>query len=121
MFINFSNHKSSTWSDEQLDAASEYGGIWDLPFPSVPANMDSAGVAELARKYINEILEVKPEAVMCQGEMTLVFDVVQGLLDEGITVVAACSERVVEEKQLPDGTTQKTAVFKFKQFRRYGM
>ena len=35
MFINFTNHASSKWSDAQLQAAKEYGSIVDIQFPSL--------------------------------------------------------------------------------------
>jgi len=61
---------------------------------------------------------MNPTAVMCQGEFTLAFAVIAGLKRQGITVLAACSERKVYEKRI-NGTTQKTAFFEFRKFREY--
>ena len=35
MFVNFSNHPSSLWSENQRKEAEKYGEIVDLKFPSV--------------------------------------------------------------------------------------
>lgn len=36
MFINFSNHPSILWAEEERNAALKYGTIEDLAFPQVP-------------------------------------------------------------------------------------
>lgn len=36
MFINFSNHPSKLWAEEERNAALQYGTIEDLVFPQVP-------------------------------------------------------------------------------------
>ena len=120
MFINFSNHPSDKWDDNQLREARKWGEILDIPFPAVPAAADEAEVAALADEKLRQILAEKPDAVLCQGEFTLTYAVVEHLLEAGITVVAACSERVSEERQEADGHVEKVSVFRFQQFRRYG-
>ena len=35
MFLNFSNHASENWGEEQSAAAGKYGKIVDFPFPQV--------------------------------------------------------------------------------------
>ena len=37
MFINFSNHPSKLWAEDEKNAAFQYGTIEDLAFPQVPA------------------------------------------------------------------------------------
>ena len=37
MFINFSNHPSKLWAEDERNAALQYGTIEDLAFPQVPA------------------------------------------------------------------------------------
>ena len=37
MFINFSNHPSKLWAEDEKNAALQYGTIEDLAFPQVPA------------------------------------------------------------------------------------
>lgn len=121
MFLNFSNHSSEGWGEDELAAARQWGEIRDLPFPNVAPELDEDAVAALARDCVRRILALKPDAVLCQGEMTLCFRVTQGLLDAGVPVVAACSERIVTERQLEDGGYQKLSVFRFRRFRAYGV
>ena len=87
VFVNFSNHPSAGWGREQAEAASRYGQLIDLPFPA---------------------------AVLCQGEFCLTFLVVSALKAQGITVLAACSERIVTERG-----NKKEVTFQFERFRKY--
>lgn len=114
MFVNFSNHSSKDWCQEQIFEAKKYGEIVDISFPAVPAKADNKFVRELAEKYVGEIAELAPDCVMCQGEFTLAYDVITGLLRLGIKTVAACSERKVLEQ---DG--KKISIFSFERFREY--
>ncbi|MBE5924768.1 MAG: hypothetical protein E7271_09970 [Lachnospiraceae bacterium] len=118
MFINFSNHPSDRWDKSQLNAASKWGEIVDISFPNVDPAMSEQDIAGLATEYIEKILSYSPDAVMCQGEFTLSYTVISQLVKKGITVVAACSKRVVNEK-LVDGVQQKEVIFSFEQFRQY--
>ena len=118
VFINFSNHPSFRWSEEQLAAARSYGDIMDLPFPNVSPTASTEEVQELAEPVIQKIIEQKPAAVMCQGEFTLSVYVISQLVKQGILVLTACSERVVTEKT-ENGELVKTAAFHFVQFRPY--
>ena len=118
MFINFSNHGSGEWSKAQINEALKYGRIVDMHFPEVPADATSDYIKETASQYTNLILSKAPKAVMCQGEFTLTYSIVSALKPHGITVLAACSDRVVEEKT-ENGITTKNIVFEFVQFREY--
>ena len=117
-FINFSGHPYAQWSQNQKDAAAVYGEVIDVPFPAVPADATSDDIKELSGLYVARISDMDPSAVMCQGEFTLAFAVAQGLMAQGITVMAACSERKTTEV-VKSGTTQKISVFEFIQFRNY--
>ena len=126
MFINYSNHPSGSWADSQKSAAlAEYGSITDVPFPVVPVTFTSEAVGQLAETEVRKLLKMLQEsedsqnAVMCQGEFTLTYNIVSRLKKAGIKVVAGCSERNVAEKKNEDGTTEKTAIYKFVQFREY--
>lgn len=112
MFVNFSNHPSANWSDEQMTAAHQYGEIVDVSFPLVPPDADENEILMLADEQCSRILELDPEIVMCQGEFTLAYVVVRRLKAHGVRVVAACSDRVVEEHG-----NQKTSRFCFVRFR----
>lgn len=125
IFINLTNHPSAQWSKKQKEAALELAPIIkDVGFPNVPATASEEIVAKGARKLVHDLIDYvkhrqSKAIVLCQGEMTFTYAVVKRLKEEGIAVVAACSERKVKEEQMEDGTTKKTAVFDFVQFRRY--
>ena len=97
-FVNFSNHPSSQWTREQLDASESYGTVVDFPFPAVSPDADEKEISDLAQQCLQQILSLNPAAVMCQGEFTLCFQVVNLLKDNNIPVLAACSERKTIEK-----------------------
>ena len=118
-FINFTNHPSSLWYQEQRVAVEEYGEIEDYPFPRVPAQDDEDMVERLAEKCAREIIEKQPAAVLCQGEYTLAFAVAFLLRKKGIKVLAACSERCVAETQ-EEGAVKKESLFRFVRFREIG-
>lgn len=119
LFINFSNHPHSKWSDQQIRDAEAYGDIKDISFPNVDAGLTCSDIDTLSEKYINEILSYKPDCVLCQGEFTLAYAVISKLRQKGIKTAAACSERIVAEKINPDGNIERTSVFRFVQFREY--
>lgn len=119
MFINISNHPSVRWSAEQTAAAMKFGDIVDVPFPDVPAGVDTAAVSALADEYCARILDLRADAVLVQGEMSLSFAVAGRLQRNGIAVLCACSERVCETSVLDDGSTERRSVFRFVRFRRY--
>lgn len=119
VFLNFSNHPSSRWSRSQLAAAEAYGRVIDEPFPAVPANLDERGVALLADEAVLRIMAHRPAAVLCQGEFTLAFAVVERLKAQGVTVLAASSDRVIETEADENGGTRKVTVFRFTRFRKY--
>jgi len=118
-FINFSNHKSEKWADNQRNEALKFGEIVDIEFPNIDPNWDSDTVVASAKSYVDKILNLKPSAVLCQGEFSMVFAVVDALLNEETNVVTACSERRVTEKILEDGKSEKITVFDFVKFRNY--
>lgn len=120
MLINLSNHPSQSWSEKQLTAAREqYGELTDIPFPPVSADSSRDKIQSIADELVEKIMTMKPDAVMCQGEFTLTYAVVSRLKQRGITIISACSERVAEEKLLPDGRSEKVMIFDFVQFREY--
>ena len=118
--IPFDVYKYSygTTPEKQKTEAEKYGLIEDLPFPAVSAHADRKKVQDLAEHYAAMILEKQPECVMCQGEFCLSYHVIERLKKAGVRVVAACSERVVEELYGKTGT-EKKSVFQFIQFREY--
>ena len=114
VFVNFTNHPSRNWEKKQLEEAEKYGTITDLPFPAVDPAGDEAYIEALAKKYAEQIMGLHPQAVLCQGEFTLVYRVVTELKKRGILVLAACSERRVRESG-----NKKEVVFEFIRFRKF--
>ncbi len=120
VFINFSNHPSSNWDDEQLQQAQmlAHGNIVDIPFPCVDSAGDEEYIKELALNYVKKICAYHPDAVMCQGEFGLSYLVVKLLKEQNVHVVYSCSKRIVNEENTKDGII-KTSKFKFVRFREY--
>lgn len=121
IFVNFSNHPSENWSNEQISAAKRIvsgGSIVDIAFPQVSGDADESEISRTANKYAKEIISLNPSAVMCQGEFGICLEVVTTLKNNGIKVLYSCSERKTVETVI-DNITEKTSVFKFVRFREY--
>lgn len=118
MLVNLSNHPYAEWSEEQKEAAKAYGECRDILFPAIPADADSAEIASMAERYIEEILDQNKRnevTVHVMGEMAFTHYVVSGLLDSGIPCICSTSERLVCGGD--DG--EKIVRFQFKRFREY--
>ena len=118
LFINLSNHPSSTWQPAQLEAAKQYGEIIDIDFPAVDALCLPERVDQLANQYALDIINRgAPTCITAHvmGEMTLTFRIVELLKAQGIRCVASTTERIVTD--LPDN--RKETQFAFVQFREY--
>lgn len=121
IFVNFSNHPSKNWSNEQISAAKRIvsgGSIVDIAFPQVSGEADESEISRTANKYAKEIISLNPSAVMCQGEFGICLEVVTTLKNNGIKVLYSCSERKTVETVI-ENRTEKTSVFKFVRFREY--
>ncbi len=120
-FINFSNHPSERWSEEQKQAAQELapdGVIVDVPFPQVAADADETKIEELAEEYLDTIEKQSPAAVMCQGEFGLCYAMIRRLKEKGIRVVYSCTERRAVERITENGV-EKVSIFQFVKFRNF--
>ncbi len=118
LFINLSNHPSSTWQPAQLEAARQYGEIIDIDFPTVDALCEPERVDHLANQYAQDIINRgAPTCITAHvmGEMTLTFRIVELLKAQGIRCVASTTERIVTD--LTDN--RKETQFSFVQFREY--
>lgn len=120
IFINFTNHPSDRWEDNQIAEAEKYGKIMDFPFPLVKADCGENEIKALAEVCCEKIQSYEPAAVLCQGEFCLAYQVIKMLKENGVTVLAACSQRDVVEQKKDDGSMEKTAIFRFVRFREYG-
>ena len=115
--INYSNHPSSGWEQQQLDAAHEYGEIEDMNFPSIkPGNsyLDIQSRAKTEVKQIEEKGKGFDLTVHIMGEMTFTYAVVSKLKERGIRCIASTTERNVEETE-----GKKLSEFSFVGFREY--
>ncbi len=116
--INFTNHHSSTWSTEQLEAAKGFGEIIDIPFPAIDPVADETSILLLADEYVRQILDgrnAEETAVHIMGEFTLCYAVICRLQSLGVRCVASCTCRDVV--YAADGTKQ--VRFHFSRFREY--
>lgn len=118
MFLNFSNHPFAMWSDIQIEEAGKYGEIVDLSFPNIPGKLSKDEVMILVEEYLKKVEELNPDIVMCQGEFTFTFNMVNALKKRGVKVVSACAERNVIE-YFDGNINKKEAEFVFLGFREY--
>ena len=119
IFVNHTNHPSANWSCEQTTAAKVYGEIVDVPFPTVEAEAGTEKIRELVSSNLEKILALKPSSVLCQGEFTYTFAMVERLKNFDVTVVAATTKRESHEEILPDGSSKNISTFRFVRFREY--
>ena len=119
LFINLSNHPSSTWDDRQRAAALELGGeIVDIPFPQVCPGATTVDINTLARQTIGEIdalAQDKTVIVHVMGEMGLTYRLVRLLGGRGIRCVCSTSYRHVKD----EAGGRRIMEFHFEQFRDY--
>ena len=116
MFINLTNHPSSGWGKEQLEAALKFGEVVDLSFPNIEPSFTFEEIQDLADSVVAGILKFGEKPVVhVMGEMTFTYAVVFRLKALGIKCVASTTER--NTVITPDG--EKVSLFKFVQFRYY--
>lgn len=117
MFINLTNHPSEKWSEEQLEAARQYGEIVDLSFPIIEPTFTRDDIMSLVRESSEVIMGIKDDdtVVHVMGEMTFTYNMVNTLKELGVTCLASTTER--NTIMTPDG--KKISEFKFVQFREY--
>jgi len=116
MLINLTNHPLDKWDTAQQKLAEKiYGEIVDIPFPNIPPEADELYIENLAKKYLQKILEYKPQAVHVQGEFTFTYKVVSLIRQQNIKCLASTTERLMTENE--DGS--RTYNFKFVRFREY--
>lgn len=117
MFINLTNHPSTGWSEEQLEASRRYGEIVDMSFPVIEPTFTKEDILYLVKECLEVIMNLKDDetVVHVMGEMTFTYNAVKALKEAGIICLASTTERLV--KMTPDG--KKISEFKFVQFREY--
>lgn len=119
VFINLSNHPYSTWSEDQLEAARQYGELKYLEFPAVNPEWDDNDISDAAGKLIREIREMAPvpeaSTLHIMGEMTLTYSLVETFKALGYRCVASTTER----HSWTDEQGNKVTSFRFVRFREY--
>jgi len=118
IFINLSNHPSSSWTEAQKLEAAGYGEIRDWPFPVIPPEIDSDAVEAMAESYLQKILELSGTAVVTihlMGELTFCYKLINLLQENKVKVVASTTKRNVAEFE--NGVKQSS--FIFQRFREY--
>ena len=113
MFINLTNHPSSSWSPTQLIATNDQ--VIDLPFPTVFPDGDEAYIEQLVNDYYNKIISIQGiTAVHIMGEMTFCYKLITKLKAHNIRCLASTTKReTVEENGV------KISKFNFVRFREY--
>lgn len=115
MLLNLTNHRFSSWQQNQVDAAIvKYQSVEDLAFPQIPPDMTGAALDQLVEKLMADIRKLDPAAVHIMGEMTFTYRMVKALQAIGIPCIASTTERKVTE-----ANGVKTSIFEFVQFREY--
>lgn len=118
MLINLTNHPSSQWDEAQLVAAREYGEVIDMPFPAVDEQGDEEYIAALSDEYMDKVMKYAAHhtiTVHLMGELTFCYALLDRLRQQGITVVASTSKRIVTD----EAEGKKIVTFCFERFRRY--
>ena len=123
MFVNLSNHPVVKWDAAQQAAAEDlgFGAPVDITggMPMVPSTATTTEVEAMADSLVVKALAMDARAAHVAGEMTLTYALVSRLQKHGIPCFAATTERMVLETVNPDGSVTKTAVFAFRQWRKY--
>ena len=118
LFINLSNHPSSSWTAEQLTAAEAFGELVDMPFPQVAPDATADDIKTLAEAQVEAIMkqaETHTVTVHVMGEMSLIYRIVRMLSERGIRCVCSTSYRVVKDQ----GDGRRLVEFNFNSFRDY--
>ena len=118
LLVNLSNHPYERWSEEQKEAAKEYGEVRDMPFPNIDPEEDTEQIRKTADEYISEVVGLSAEyavTVHLMGEMSFVVYAVSRLSERGIRCICSTSERDVDDL----GGGEKKVAFHFKRFRDY--
>ncbi len=105
ILINYTNHPSAKWSQDQMAAALEkWGRIIDIPFPQVEPEWDEAEVAACFDAFMTEVTEklaspglnVSAAEYLIMGEFRYTYYSVRSLLAMGHKVYAHAGKREVE-------------------------
>ena len=119
IFINYTNHPISEWSDEQVSAAKKYAEtLVDIPFIGIDPDKDETDIERIADSELRKILmkaEGHEATVHLMGEQTLSFSLIKKLQGLGVRCVASTTKREVKDL----GDNKREVTFRFVKFREY--
>ncbi len=134
VFFNLSNHASKSWTSVQkeyikklfqsLGKEAENIYIVDIPFPAIDPKATPFDIEKLVEDTFQKFYDYYDShtdgiVLHVMGEMGFTYQAVAKALKEGLPVVHSTTERKTQEVTNEDGTTTKTSVFEFVQFRPY--
>lgn len=123
LFINYTNHPTSKWLEDQLNAAKEMADrIVDELFPQINPGATEFDIVDLAKNEINRLFQTysgyNELIIHIAGEMTFtayfVSQINKWWAANTICITSTTKRDVVENE---DGS--KTVKFKFVRFRQY--
>lgn len=121
MLINLSNHPSTDWDKNQVDAAIKlFGSVSDLNFPAIDPEWDLDIVSKTALQYARlclgklEKISDSSNAIHVMGELTFCFQFARLMQQQGIPCLASTTQRMSEITK-----KGKLSQFVFIRFRNY--
>lgn len=119
MFINLSNHPSAGWPESEIAAATAWGEVTDIPFPAIRAESPEEEISRLAAGYLARIPADGSSAVMVTGEYSLVYALVDALLEKECRVVCPEAEVSVSVTRGKGGVSERKLNYDFRRFVEY--
>ncbi|MCR5530866.1 MAG: hypothetical protein K6F26_03345 [Lachnospiraceae bacterium] len=121
MLINISNHPSSQWPLEQLQAARDnYEVVVDIPFPQINPTSTSEQIDSLVEEYRDRIVNQKTKPIaLVQGESIFTYRLICELKKCGIVCIAARSSRRVVESLDENKNPKRESIYIFEGFLEY--
>ncbi len=117
VFLNGSYHFASTkWNEDERKQAAPYGRIVDLPFTPIMETGEEK--VKIAESYIRQVDDIRPSAVLLDGEFGTFFMMADALLKKGYTVLVKCSARNAKEIMGEGGIITKISEYHFVRYRR---
>lgn len=121
MFFNFSNHKSNTWSQKQLNAAKKFASeIVDVDIPIIDPMASEFSVKVIAQELVEYCNVTRNDVCHVVGEPSLSYEITRECLLRGANVVVATTDRKVVQSLGQRGELIKTSTFEFCKFREIG-
>ncbi len=102
-FANISRHPVSSWSREQVKAASKISdgaGISDFPFPKVAPEASSQQVKQQAFDFVTHHTLFLHRHAMVMGEYSLTVALIRELRHHGVHTYVACMGDGYQDEQI---------------------